>query len=107
MLVADILLEFLIRVCVNLFLRVRSLKWPETEGEIDAANVDRGFTVGSVVAEIHYFYTIDGETFDSYFKEPYLIRDRARDLVLDFPPMKKTKVRINPRNLSQSFLVGG
>jgi hypothetical protein len=107
MFVADIWLEFIIRVCVNLFLRIRSLKWPEVEGRIDASNVDRGITGGSIVAEIHYFYAIDGETFDNYFKEPYLIKDRAPNLVLDFPPESKTKVRVNPRDPSQSFLVEG
>jgi hypothetical protein len=107
MFVADIWLEFVIRVCVNLSLRIRSLKWPEIEGWIDASKVDRGFTGGSIVAEIHYFYSIDGETFDSYFKEPYLIKDRARDYVLDFPPESKTKVRVNPSNPSKSFLIEG
>jgi len=107
MFLADILLEFLIRVCVNFFLRIRSLKWPEIEGQIDAANVNRGLTVGRIVAEIHYFYTIDSETIDSYFKEPYFIRDRARDYILQFPPESKTKIRVNPRNASKSFLVKG
>ena len=107
MFVADIWIEFLIRVCVNLFLRIRSLKWPEIQGQIDAANVERGFTVGSTVAEIHYFYSVGDETFDSYFKEPYLIRDRAGDYVLQFPPESKTRIRINPNNPSKSFLVEG
>jgi hypothetical protein len=107
MFVADIWIEFLIRICANLFLRVRSLKWPEIQGQIDAANVERGFTVGSTVAEIHYFYSLDGETFDSYFKEPYLVKDRARDYVLQFPSESKAKIRVDPRNASRSYLIDG
>jgi hypothetical protein len=106
MLVADILFEFLIRVCVNLFLRIRSLKWPEIQGRVDAANMERGLT-GCAIAEIHYFYSIGGEAFDSYFKEPYLIKERAHDYLLQFPPESKTRIRVNPSNSSKSFLVEG
>jgi hypothetical protein len=105
MLVADVLLEFLIRVCVNLFLRIRSLKWPEIRGQIDSANVERGLT-GCAIAEVHYFYLIGDETFGGYFKEPYLIKDRTQDYIHEFPAESQAQIRVKPGNPSNSFLAG-
>lgn len=106
MFVADIWLECLIRICVNLFLRLRSLKWPELEGQIDAINLKSGFAVGCTVAEVHYSYSLHSHRFDSCFKKPYVITGRANDYVLDHPRGTKARIKVNPNDSFKSFLIG-
>jgi len=62
--------------------------------------------VGGTIAEVHYFYSFGGEPFEGYSREPYLIRGRAQDYVLDLPPGTKVRINVNPRSPSQSFLIG-
>jgi Protein of unknown function (DUF3592) len=106
MLVADILLEFLIRVVINLFHSIRSHSWPVISAKIEGTSVDRGVT-SCYVAEVHYSYSINDETLDGYFNEPFWIRENGEGYVRQFSAESATPIRVNPSNPSQSFLVNG
>jgi|GEM_PF-4916918 len=106
MLFADLLLEFLIRILVNLFLRIRRHSWPVISGTIDGASLDRGFT-GLTIAEVHYFYSIDGKEFDGYFKTPFWSKNDANDYLRQFPAESTTAVRVKPGCPFKLFLVDG
>ena len=105
--ILDVLVEFLIRIAINTFKKVRSKPWPVTTSTITGAYLGKGHTGGSQLAVVTYNYRVEGERYVGTQKEPFLIGSLGEDYIRRFPADCETPVRVNPADPAKSVLVRG
>lgn len=102
----DIIIEWLVRIVANSVRRIRSRSWPVVAATVTNAASPRA-DYGCHVADIHYDYSMLGETFSGIHEEPFVIHDAAKDYVCRFPAGCETPVRVKRDDPSVSVLVRG
>jgi len=106
-LILDVLIEFLIRVTINIVRRARSRSWPVVMATVTGSCMDKGQTGGSQIAVVTYRYAVGTDTFTGTFKEPFLVGGFGEDYVRRFPAGCDYPVRLSPGDPSRSVPVRG
>jgi uncharacterized protein DUF3592 len=94
----DILIEFLVRVCIRCMKLLRSRNWPVIKATVVSAE-----RKNASLAEIHYRYSLNGKSFAAVYKIPFFVVD-AGDFARRFERGDELKVRVNPDDPSVSVL---
>ncbi len=100
-------------------IRQASPEWPYVEGEMVSTRVfaqnetggDRGVSTHEWYTEVHYRYTVNGQTYTGNrlraFGLHHFSRDQAEAELTPFPVGARVKVYYNPNKPSESVLIPG
>jgi hypothetical protein len=91
----DIAAEYLYRVVVSRFKIRQVRRWPVATGEImDSDCPPVGY--GCPVAEVHYKYVVDGETYTATHEKGFLFRSSGEHYTRLLAAGKQIVIRIEP-----------
>jgi len=101
--IADIIVEFLVRVVMRMVRIFRSRAWPTVAGEVtDSTYQKAGY--GCDVAEICYKYRVDGELYTGMYVKPFISNVHGEDYVARLPAGTGLVIRIKPGEPSISVM---
>ncbi len=103
-LVLDIFIGFLLRSIVMQWRRAASRNWPAVSGSVVRCYFQKQGFGGDFVV-LRYKYKADFERFQSEIKKPYIYTNYADAFVRHHFAGSELKVRINPKDPTQSFPV--
>lgn len=97
--VADIYIEYLVRVFIRAIRLVRSRDWPVIQATILSAECPRA-GYGCTVATVYYEYIVEGQKYGADFEEPFIVGESGERFAGSFVKAADFAVRINPWDAS-------
>jgi hypothetical protein len=100
-LVADIFIEWLVRVIIRGVMVFRSRNWPPMDASVTGAECS-GEGLGCDVAKVSYRYRAGNATHSGIYKKPFLVGRSGKQFAEQFRRGTKFRIRVNPKDPSIS-----
>jgi hypothetical protein len=95
---------FLVRWIVNYWRNVVSRQWPVASGTVVRCHFETHGFAGDYVV-LHYKYKVDWERFHGVVDKPYIYPNYAEAFVRHHPADSELRIRVHPKDRTQSFPV--
>src|SRR6266496_6323291 len=85
----------------------RARSWPMAEGLVESTNVrleGSGTQQSRYVAEMSYFYPVQGQFYSGRLRRTFLLHDRAHRWADSYPSGRPLIVRYNPAHMQDSVV---
>src|SRR5215813_9730928 len=102
-LVADIFIDFLIRIFVRSVKSFRSRNWVLVQATVSEASAEPDRHLGCCKVLVSYTYKFQGQQYAEYFRKPFLSHASAEDYATAFQTVTRVEVRVNPFSPADSI----
>jgi hypothetical protein len=106
MFVADLLIEFFVRLVIKFARRIGTHNWTALNAIIVSSERSRSFT-GCILITIRYKYRNADKRFDGIFKQPFMNDNYARAYLRRHPGGSEFPVLVDPHEPSSSIPAEG